>query len=148
MGKIATEIRTRAFHILVFLVLPTLFACAGGVPGWPVDKEDRILFTQNPSGEGVFESGQLQIDYRYVRQGDTLHLSGHVRYARNVDALNVYVPILDASGQTLKQYIVYYSGYRVSHWLGRSTFDEQLELPPNAAGFSFTYTADPAYMKR
>lgn len=137
-------ISTRKAVILFFVMLVNfgLFGCAGMERIVPAD--NRILFTEKASSQGVFSHGGLTVAYSYRVEGDKLALEGKVNYLGGVDSLNVYLLFIDAAGTVLQRKIVYYSGYRLSrYWISDRLFRETLAVPPDAVGISFNYSAQP-----
>ena len=139
---------TKELVILPLLILATFGLIGCTQVGRLVPADDRILFNDRETGQGTFNSDGLAVDYTYKLQGRDLNLEGNAWYRGGVDSLNVYVLFLDPAGTVLQQRIAYYSGYRVfRHWTD-SSFQESLAVPPGAAGFTFSYSAQPSYSKR
>ncbi|KJR99078.1 MAG: hypothetical protein VR65_16630 [Desulfobulbaceae bacterium BRH_c16a] len=125
--------------ILLFVQLG-LFGCAGMRQF--VSEDNRILFSDQETSQGVFDYRRLTVEYSYALQGDNLTLTGRVFYSGRVDSLNVYVLFFDATGTVMQEQIVYFSGYRTSRYgLADSSFEETMVVPPTAAGISFGYSA-------
>ena len=136
------------------VILPLLMLASFGLIGCThvgrlVPAEDRVLFTENQTGQGTFNTDGLTVDYTYKLQGRDLDLAGNAWYRGGFDSLNVYVLFIDSAGTVLQQRIAYYSGYRSwRHWHADNSFQETLSVPPGAAGFTFSYSAQPSYSKR
>lgn len=148
MGKYIT-ISTKIVIIPVFLILVnlSLFGCAG--MGRIVPADNRILFTEKVSSQGIFSHAGLTVEYSYRLEGKNLALEGEINYLGGVDSLNVYLQFIDATGAVLQQEIVYYSGYRISrHWIADRSFQATLVVPPAAVGLSFSYSAQPRSNQR
>lgn len=142
-------VSTKKLAILFLLILATFGLLGCTQAGRLVPADDRILFSENETGQGTFNTDGLTVDYTYKLQGRDLDLAGNAWYHGGVDSLNVYVLFIDPAGTVLQQRIAYYSGYRVSrHWAGDNSFQETLAVPPGAAGFSFSYSAQSKTIKR
>lgn len=140
---------TKRLVLLPLLILATfsLFGCTQ--VGQLVPADDRILFSEKETGQGTFNTDGLTVDYTYKLQGRDLNLAGNAWYRGGVDSLNVYVLFIDPAGTVLQQRIAYYSGYRSwRYWHADNSFQESLAVPPGAAGFTFSYSAQPSHSKR
>jgi len=148
MDKYAT-VATKKLVILPLLILATfgLFGCTQ--VGQLVPADERILFSEHETGQGTYNANGLTVDYTYKLQGRDLNLAGNAWYRGGVDSLNVYVLFIDPAGTVLQQKIAYYSGYRSSkYWYADNSFQETLAVPSGAAGFTFSYSAQPSHSKR
>ena len=146
MEKLAIAEKRTFVALLLLLSWLSIFGCAG--LGRVVPAEERILFTEKESVEGVFSSSPLMMSFSYTLKGRNLQLKGSVDYSGGYDSLNVYVLFIDASGTVLQRNLVYYSGYRVGFWPGGNTFQADLNVPANAAGFSFSHSAQAKTIRR
>jgi hypothetical protein len=141
MQKYST-VSTRMAVILTILLFVQLglFGCAEMRRF--VSEDNRILFSEQETGQGIFNYRRLTVEYSYVLQDRNLTLTGRVFYSGAVDSLNVYVLFFDATGTVMEEKIVYFSGYRTSRYgLPGNSFKETLVVPPTAAGMSFGYSA-------
>lgn len=136
-------VRKTTIWYLLILVSLSLSGCAAMIPNVPV--ENRILFGEEGKSQGRFSEEGLTVDYSYRLVGRNMTLDGSLYYTRSVNSLNVYLLFLDKGGDVLQRNIIYYSGYRVERSLGKSeqTFHDQLVVPQEAVGISFTYYAEP-----
>lgn len=140
MKKILQRITTIWF--LLILISLSLSGCAG--LGQNVSVEDRILFEEIEKSQGRFIQDGLTVDYSYRLAGSNMTLDGTADYTRSVNSLNIYLLFLDEGGNVLQRNIVYSSGYRVARsWGNERTFSDQLDVPQEAVGISFTYYAEP-----
>lgn len=146
METITATAGKRAATLVLLAWLGSLLACAGFTQS--VQPEDRILFTGKAAGAGEFDSGPLLVRFDYRLAGNILEATGAIHFSGGYDSLNVYLLFIDGSGQPLKRHIVYYSGYRIGLRPGDNSFQVRLDIPANAAGFSFSYSAQPVTIRR
>lgn len=121
---------------LMALVYLGLSSCTAGINA--VSVENRLLFADESSKQGMFSYGDMVVSYSYQANGSLLTISGKVDYQRSFDSLDVYLLLLDANGRVMQKKLVYASGFRTStdHVHGVS-FQESLVLPSATAGISF-----------
>jgi len=132
--------RVRLYLSLLFLV----YVAGCSVVGWTVPVDNRILFAGQDSAQGIFRHGDLTVNYTYDLRATEMKLKGSVRLRGGFDSLDVLMQFIDAEGTVLKQKIVYSSGYRVARsWDIDRSFQTLLDVPPDAAGISFTYMSQP-----
>ncbi len=96
-----------------------------------------------------FVAPDLVIDYKYVRIGDRLELSGTARYDHSIRHNFLTVPrfymrlyFADANGVVLGYRGIVTSGYGYSD--DELRFNERIALPPGTALMAFGYSGDAA----
>jgi hypothetical protein len=133
--------------LLLFLVQLSLFGCAN--LGRPISADKRILITEKETSQGIFNDGEITVEYNVSLHGKNVTLAGKVNHRSSLDYLNVFILFLDATGNVLQQKDIYYSGYRVyNEWDADRSFRETLVVPPGTAGISFFHSSQPRFMQR
>lgn len=143
MKKYVT-VSTKRIALLFFLIFVPLsfFGCAN--VGRLASADNRILFAEKGTNQGVYSHGGLTVNYSYGLDGKNLTLGGNVNYPGSFDSLKIYIRSIDATGTILQQNAVYSSGYRVSRdWATDRSFKETFVVPPGTTGISFSYSAQP-----
>ncbi|MGW8194764.1 MAG: hypothetical protein ACWGOX_10915 [Desulforhopalus sp.] len=138
-GYFWTAVKTIMTAVLLSL---TFSGCASLMDKTvPVDK--RISLTRQEGGKGSFTSGKLTLLYNYRIAGDEMTINGTVSFPHRVDFLNVRLLFLDGAGQVMESRLVYTSGYRTQTIMekGAQQFRHSLKVPPEASGFSFSYSS-------
>lgn len=142
--KTYVNVSAKKITILFLLILVPLSVSGCANVGRLVADNNRILFTEKGTNQGVYSQGGLTVNYNYSLDGKKLTLDGNVNYPGSVDFLNVYISAIDATGSVLQQNIIYSSGYRVSsNWATHRSFKETFIIPPGTAGMSFSYSSQP-----
>ncbi len=143
MKKYATVSIRKVALLFIFILVPlSFFGCAN--VGRLASADNRVLFAEKGTNQGVYSDGGLTVNYNYSLDGKNLTLGGKINYPGSVDFLNVYIRSIDAKGTVLQQNTVYSSGYRVSrNWAIDRSFKETFVVPPGTTGISFSYSAQP-----
>lgn len=135
-----THCKESTLLFLLLVVLLSLTGCAASKV--PVDRQ--IQLTDGMGIQGRYKTGQVSVAYTFNRTGDTMQLSGKISHSGRGDSLNVRVLFTDAAGQVLQRKLVYSTGYRSAGGLvDGGNFKQQLKVPPDAVGFSFSYSSQP-----
>lgn len=143
--KNVTGLKSGRFSLYLFI---WFFLCGAGcsIVGRVVPVDNRIVFTGQDSGQGIFRSGDLSVNYSYKLKTRRMELKGLVQTHEGFDSLDVRIRFIDAEGAVLNQKIVYSSGYRVTGSRdAERTFQVLLDVPTDAAGISFTYSSQSRY---
>lgn len=140
----------RPIPVLAFLigVLPAfLIGCQSGFwnrVGMPVSPENRILLKQGGPEEGAFYTRDLLLVYHYVRDGDSLQMSGTVELRGSTQnfgwlhRLFVRAYFYGPDGRVLdsEPLLVRGRGRSEDTW----NFSETLTLPPRTEGMAIGYS--------
>ena len=106
-----------------------------------VKPEDRIALSKDILDRGFWKSGDILLEYHYVKSPDVTQLSlqGSAK-VKLMDEFKVWVLFLDADGKILKRKLVYASGYRSNSSIGRQyyrSFKNTFEMSPKATYLAF-----------
>ena len=134
--------------ILLAAAIFVLTGCHGSLLTYKGSRalEPHLVALPNGVQEGRhYESGDLTIDYRLVRQGDELELSGTAAYTTGIihafskiEFFNLSVLFTDQAGTVLEQAGIKTPG---SDEPGTPMhFSEKMKLPANTAKMTFIYS--------
>lgn len=142
--KKSLDVSTKKAAILFLLVFVSFELLACTMVGKVIPVENRILFGGKNVNQGTYKDGQLTLDYDYHLVDRKMTLDGQITSTWVTDSIEVSLLFFDASGTTLQETIVYYSGYREASSLSTdSTFKAMLVVPRGAVGMSFQMTDIP-----
>jgi len=133
-----------------FLLMILLVACAGRVftyKGSWVAEDDRISLQDGGPHKGNWHTRDVAIEYAYQQETQNLQISGVVKLEgylttgfNTLEFLTLDIYTLDADGIVLNSALIRNIGYRRTiDYLGKITFDHQLELPADTAAIAFGY---------
>ena len=140
-----------AFKIFGLSLLTILLvACAGKTftyNGRWVAQEDRISLQAGGPHKGNWQTRDVAIEYAYQHETQNLKISGGVTLGdhlttgfNSLDFLTLDLFALDADGIILNSELMRTFGYRRSmDFLGKMTFDRQIDLPDGTAAIAFGY---------
>ncbi|MFZ7124587.1 MAG: hypothetical protein ACOWWM_00325 [Desulfobacterales bacterium] len=127
----------------IWVLIVVLGPACQSLPTFPstVQPEDRIPLRYPNGGEGVADTGDVTLEYRYSVAGDadsrTLQVRGAVRHVIfSADAVSIQLLFLADDGRVIDRKAVYYSGYKTRHGGGR--FDRSFSVPDGTAALAFS----------
>ena len=147
----AKEKTVTAFKLFgLSLLIILLVACAGKVftyKGSWVEEDDRISLQDGGPHKGNWQTRDVAIEYTYQQETQNLLISGVVKLGdylttgfSTLDYFTLDIYTLDADGIVLDSKLIRTFGYRrYLDYLGKMTFDNQLELPADTAAIAFGY---------
>ncbi len=139
--KKSLDISTGKATILFLFIFISFGLLACTMVGKVIPVQNRILFSEKGVSQGTYTNGELTLDYNYSLVGRKLTLEGQVTSVWGADSIDVSLLFFDASGTTLQETIIYYSGYRdTSSATPDPTFKSMLIVPRGAVGMSFIMT--------
>jgi hypothetical protein len=107
------RIKSGFILLMVFSVCGFLGGCQGSlfsVKGQSLQYPDRLPLKTGGEQSGQYKSDELTVDYRYVRNGDDLKISGTVRFNYSmqgnfstVNSFSLALVLADAQGAILAQ---------------------------------------------
>ena len=140
-----------AFKLLgMFLLTILLVACAGKAftyKGRWVAEDDRILLRAGGPYKGNWQTRDMVIAYAYEKETQNLQISGAVALADHLttgfstlDYLTLDIFAIDADGTVLNSELIRTFGYRrYMDFIGKMTFDRQINLPEGTRSIGFGY---------
>ena len=144
--KMAAQMKHRLILLAASIIV--LAGCSGSLLTYKGSKvlEPYLIALPNGIQEGLhYESPDLTIDYRLIRQGDELELSGTAEYMpgighafNEVGFFSLSVLFTDQGGRVLEQVGIKTPGSREPD--ARMRFNERMKLPANAANMAFIYS--------
>lgn len=136
-----SPISCKPISVLVMVII-LLFVAGCALKNKTVAEDKRVAFVEKTTTPETYVSGPLTVNYEYQRSGDTLTISGSVKFRQSVDSLDVRLFFLDADGLVVGRTLVYSSGYRsLAARDSTRTFRTQIDVPAEAVGFSFEETS-------
>jgi hypothetical protein len=115
------------------------------VPGQSIENADRIIVKGGGQQTGQYRSDELVVNYEYVRHGDSLKISGVVRFSDSIQGLfstvstfNLALVLADPRGIVLAQ-----QGLTTAHnhKVGEPVaFSTTMVIPSQTASMAFRYT--------
>jgi len=137
--------------LLVGLLINLFFACAvknSLSPGAWVEEKDRIAIQDGGPHKGSWQTRDLTIDYEYLEAAKNLQVSGEIKLADYIpksftilDYLRLNIHFLTSSGDVLEVKRITYFGYRrLIDFIGKMTFNSQLDMPEDTVAFAFSYS--------
>ena len=137
--KIILEYRKYLLY-LIALVPFLLIGCSK--VGRIVPEDNRLTLIENEISHGTFYQQGRLLRYSYNLKENIMLLNGRVYFHGGIDSLEIFFFFLDQSGTILQQKLIYYSGYRLTRSYGINTsFQETIDVPKGAIGFSFDFKA-------
>ncbi len=134
--------------IMALLIACTLLGgCQGAlsnIQGQRIQYGDRILIKDGGQQTGEYRSEDLTVKYEYVRNGDSLKISGVIRFSNSVQGLfgtvrsfSLALVLADAQGLVLAQQgLAIASGQSVTEPL---SFNKTIVVPPQTASMALGY---------
>ena len=113
--------------------------------GAKVRDDSLIRLTEGTQGSAVYHTTDLIIEYRWVRSGNELQLSGLAKFTSRIQNSFTMIPVFDlslfltdAQGNILEQrWIATPGGVEPG---SRMLISEKLLLPPGTANMAFSYS--------
>ncbi len=140
-----------AFKVFGLSLLTILrIACAGKAftyKGRWVAEDDRIALEAGGPRKGNWQTRDMTIEYAYQQETQNLQISGAVTLGDHLttgfstlDFLTLDIYMLDADGIVLNSELMRTFGYRrYMDFLGKMTFDKQIDLPDGTSAIAFGY---------
>jgi hypothetical protein len=127
-----------------------LIACAGKAftyKGSWVAEDDRISLQAGGPHKGNWQTRDVAIEYAYQHETQNLQISGAVTMGdylttgfSTLDYLTLDIFALDADGIVLNSELIRTFGYRrTMDYLGKMSFNKQMQLPADTAAIAFAY---------
>ena len=115
------NLRTEVFKTLIFLVIILIFASQNSCStsrGMTVAPKNRIPLIQDTPQQGTWESGDVFLQYEFVKEDGTVGIIIDGTTKRKLDQVAVWLLFLDKKGRLLERETVYNSGFRtICPWL-------------------------------
>lgn len=121
------------FYCALILVSLGLLGCA--TVGSVVPVENREKLSETGTGEDIFKSNGLIVEYHYTLANGSMLLSCSAALDFRVESFTVRLLFLDAQGTVLQQKVVCSSRTQ--------SIEKSLDVPPGTASISFTYSSQP-----
>ena len=134
--------------VMVLAVVAFLGGCQGSllnVQGQNIQYADRILLKEGGQQTDQYRTDDLAIKYEYVRKGDSLTISGVVRFSNSmqgnfptITTFNLALMLADAQGAILTQ-----QGLTTGYDLNVEqplTFSRTMVVPAQTASMAFSYS--------
>jgi hypothetical protein len=146
----------RSGPIIILSVVVALGSFLGGcqgslfnVQGQNLEYADRITVQSGGPRTGHYSSPDLTLDYEYVRNGDSLKISGTIRFSTSmqgnfltINTFNLALVLADAQGTVLAQ-----EGLATAYSQNvadRVTFSKTSVIPASTASMAFWYSGSVA----
>lgn len=112
--------------------------------GLEVPEKNRVLLRDDQIEPGTWAADHLTVQYHYYRKGTRFDITGKIDF---VDALihfgimdhfDIWIHFVDSENRIIATHnlLVFLTFYEIK----TTHFDRQLELPPEARGFLFSYS--------
>ena len=140
-----------AFKLFGLTILTiSLVACAGKVftyKGSWVAEDDRISLQSGGPHKGKWQTRDVAIEYAYQQKTENLQISGVLTLGdylttgfSTLDYLTVDFFALNADGIVLKSELIRtFGSRRYIDYLGKMSFNKQIELPADTTAIAFAY---------
>ncbi|MFP4347835.1 MAG: hypothetical protein ACLFQY_06100 [Desulfococcaceae bacterium] len=124
-----------------------LGGCQGNFPGYRgelVAEENRAPLQSGGPHSGVWNTDDLVVQYRYIRQGGTLDLTGNIELVggaanfQTVKRFSLSVYFVDGNGRILEQALLFGAGggRQIYFW----SFEKEMQPPPDTRSMAFGYS--------
>ena len=144
--KIMIALKLFGLSLLTILMV----ACAGKAftyKGRWVAEDDRIFLQAGGPYKGNWQTRDVAIEYAYEKETQNLKISGAVTLGdyltigfSTLDYLTLDIFAIDADGIVLNSELIRTFGYRrYMDFLGKMTFDRQINLPEGTQSIGFAY---------
>lgn len=133
MGKYSrTPAINRVLYATIVLICIGFLGCS--TVGRVVPAEKRMGLSETTTQE-IFKAEGMTVIYSYILKDNIMSFSCSAAVQFRVQSFDVHLLFLDEQGAVLMQKRVFSSGDRFS--------EKTLEVPPGAAGISFSYSSEP-----
>ena len=145
----SNKLSTDAFKTLLLFLIILIFASQNSCSTSriiTVAPENRIPLIQDTPQEGTWESGDVFLEYEFVKEEGTVGLIIDGRTKRRLDQIAVWVLFLDKEGRLLEKETVYNSGFRTKRTKARrieGTIERAFEVPPETHYLAFQSKQEP-----
>ena len=134
--------------LLVVLVILAAGCSSRGWLGWEgrLTKTDNrtVLETGGPHA-GLWQTNDLAIHYRYVREADRLTITGQVKRQARIKYFHrirawIWIHFLDNSGYVKESRRLWAQNGSDVYWQVRYSFDRDWQMPPDTVAMGFSYS--------
>jgi hypothetical protein len=135
----------KLYFLLIFLF--SLVACQGSLfsyRGRTVEPDRRIELLENGPHEGIWQTNDLTIKYRYEKKADIMQLSGVAELSDRykffdevVERFYLTLFFLDNKDRVLEDKEILHSSYSLPY--DKFTFKKSIEIPPSVISIAYHY---------
>ena len=138
----STKLRQDASKVLFFFAIIVAFAAFNGcaTSSHTVAPENRIAVVPDQPQKGSWESGNVALEYEFVKENGTLGLFVDGRTKRRLDQVVVWLLFLDSEGRVIERESVFNSGFRSKRTRARrmeGTIERAFEVPTGTKYLAF-----------
>ena len=148
-----TEPRQNALKSLIVVSLVVLAVlitgCAGkGWRGWEgrlTKTDNRIILDTGGPHNGIWQTNDIAIHYRYVREVDRLTINGLVKRQARIKHFHrlrawVWVHFMDENGYIKESRRLWAQNGSDVYWQVRYSFNRDWQIPPETSAMGFSYS--------
>ena len=137
-------------HFVSLVVLVVLITgCAGkGWRGWEgrlTKTDNRVILDTGGPHSGIWQTNDLAIHYRYVREVDRLTINGQVKRQARIKHFHrlrawVWVHFMDENGYIKESRRLWAQNGSDVYWQVRYSFNRDWQIPPDTSAMGFSYS--------
>ena len=133
---------------LTILILTATGCSSKGWRGWEgrlTKADNRLVLETDELQVGIWQTSDLAIHYRYVREGDRLTISGHVKRQARIKHFHrlrawIWIHFLDGNGYVTETRRLWAQNGSDVYGQIRYRFNRDWQMPPGTVAMGFSYS--------